>query len=695
MGVVYLAQDEATGERAALKVMTSDTQAGATRFRREAEAVARVTHPGICRVLEVGPEGERLWIALEYVEGETLAAALRRERRVREDAAATGTVAERAPDRWLELGERVAQALHAAHEAGLVHRDIKPANIMLATDGRVVVLDFGLAHADASGEQTQLTQTGVPVGTPAYMSPEQVHAGLVRVDRRTDVYSLGATLYEAFTLEPPFSGPTVASLFSQILTAAPEPARRKNPALSRDLEVVLATALEKRPARRYATARHMAEDLARVRRGERVRARPAGPLRRFGAWAVRHPGLAAAFGSVVLALATGLLVALSMVSTVSKARDREAASARHARSRALAAASSASQRSDAMLSLLLAREALRTERSPETITQLHTAVHGSLERALLTGHGGPVTSVAWDRAGRRIATGSTDGRARLYDLPGTLRVVVPAAGVPSAGEVDVTLSPSGTRLATRTTQGAATLWADDGREIAPLTAEDVPTLLAVEFLEDDSVVAVGSRRIAIHEPDGARRVAWDIPSESAEGVRLVVSVELTAGPPRIHVWTGDRRAITYDDRGAEVARREQAMGTKTSRLFAGARLAWLEPGDGNDPNSETMQVLARDGSTSGWLRGAFPEESMLTGGDTWWATWSPFGGIQVVHEVGVLKGTVVGLDTQRSERPARLAASPEGGRLFSQRRTTDLIVEARPRPSRCGCGRRRDTRSRR
>ena len=214
MGVVYLAEDVATGERVALKLMTGDHAGSAARFRREAEAVARVEHPEICRVIDVGSDGDRLWIAFEHLEGETVADALRRARRRREEAASGDEQEARDPARWFAIAEQVARALHATHEAGLVHRDIKPANIMLTADGRAVVLDFGLAHDDPTGERTRLTHTGVPIGTPAYMSPEQVHARPAPLDGRTDVYSLGATLYEALTLRPPFEGPTVASLFS-------------------------------------------------------------------------------------------------------------------------------------------------------------------------------------------------------------------------------------------------------------------------------------------------------------------------------------------------------------------------------------------------------------------------------------------------------------------------------------------------
>ena len=662
MGIVHLVEDEATGERAALKTLAARGPDDLARFRREAAAVARLSHRGVCRVVEISPDAETPWIAFEYLEGETMADALRRERRERDEGRAR-TIA---TDRWLAVGAEVALALHAAHEAGLVHRDVKPSNILLAAD-RAVVLDFGLAHEDVSSEETRLTRTGVPVGTPAYMSPEQVRAGTAPLDRRTDVYSLGATLYEALTLEPPFPGPTVAAVFSQILTTDPAPARRLAPRLTRDLEVVLATAMEKRPERRYATARLFAEDLERVRLGRRVRARPPGTLRRLGTWALHRPRSAAAVGALGVALVTGLVVALTFLTQVSAARDREASAARRARARALASASVEVRPTDGVLSLLLAREAVAAYRGPETLTQLHAALTGSLERVRLEGHGGTVPSIAWDAAGKTLATGSGDGHARLFRPDGTLLRVVPEGAPAGPGFVAVALSPSGSRLVTRDGEGAVRLWRSDGREVRRLT--DVGATSHALFVGEDAVVVGRDGRVAIVDPEGAPRATWRVPLDAEASTDAVRAAQSASDPRRLLLLTRDRRLMAYDAEGAEVARREEALRSPNASLIDGGRLAFVERRGavGGDPALDTLRVVELDGRAGGSLRGSFGPDTLLCGGDSWWCVWTQAAGASLVDSRGVHV-----LDMQRGETPGAVTGSADGSRLFTQRAQTSL-----------------------
>jgi WD40 repeat protein len=674
MGVVYLAVDEATGERAAVKLLSADEPGAAVRFRREATAVARVSHPGLSRVLEVAPEGGPAWLALEHLEGETLADELRRRRRALDEGVvlAHGT---QDTDRWLAIGEQVARALHAAHEAGLVHRDVKPANVMITPGDRAVVLDFGLAHADAGADATRITRTGVPVGTPAYMSPEQVRAGPAPADRRTDVYSLGATLYEAVTLETPFSAPTIAGLFGQILTASAVPVRRRNPALPRDLDVVLATALEKQPHRRYATAHDFAEDLGRLRRGERIRARPVGLVRRLALWAGRSPRTAASVASVALALVTGLVVALVLLVRVGEARDREAAGARAARARALAVASSEAQRHDAMLGLLLAREGVRTQPSAETITQLHAAVNASLERMLLPGYGPAVTSIAWDASGRLLATGNQSGDVRLFRVDGASVASLARDVVAGSGGVQVALTPDGTRFATCRDDGSARLWRSDGTPLVVLSGPEEPTF-RVLFLADGSAAVIGRRgRLALHEPDGSLRAGWQVPLAGESAADAFDSVAVTDEPPRLHVLTRDRLALAYDGHGKEVSRREQGLLASHAALFDGGRLALMsdpfppsQP-QPREPAYQLLRVLAADGSALGELRGEFRGETLCCAGDTWWCAWTTPDGPRVVDEG---RGLARVLALQRTERPSFSRGSPAGGRLLTCRRIASL-----------------------
>ncbi len=670
MGVVYLAEDATTGQRVALKLMTAGSAGAVERFKREAEAVARVEHPEICRVVDIGSDGDRRWIALEHLDGETLADEMRRARRAQE--ASTGPGAKpRDPEHWFGVAERVARALHVAHEAGLVHRDVKPANLMLTKDGRAVVLDFGLAHDDPTGERTRITHTGVPVGTPAYMSPEQVHAGTTPVDGRTDVYALGASLYEALTLKPPFEGPTIASLFSQILTRDPEPARTLNPILSHDQELVLATALEKRPDRRYKTALDFADDLGRAREGLRVKARAAGPLRRLVSWAARNPVPAAITASVALALTTGLIVALSLLAVVQEARDGEATTARRARARALVSASAETRRSDASLSLLLARAAVRAQHSPETISELHAAVHGSLERTRITGHGRPVCSLAFSADGQTLATGCEDGRARLFSADGSLLCAVPPEDESANTRyLIVALSPSATRWTTLHPDGSARLWSSDGVAVARLDAHTGP-VEDVWFLGDDVVAVVGQDgRIALCDGLGVVRRAWRVLPEEASQKRVISSTAVSRSPPALHVLLRSGLAISYDDRGTELRRRREALGSRIATLFDEGRLAFAEMSSVSGGAAEVpkVQFVSADATIVDTWPGVLSPAWKLCGSGTWWCAWTGDGRAAIVDRADG-QTRVHDLDVQPSERPSTIYASPDGGRLFTSRST--------------------------
>jgi hypothetical protein len=353
--------------------------------------------------------------------------------------------------RTAALFERVARALHVAHEAGLVHRDIKPANIMVTPGGEPVLMDFGLALEESG--RSSLTATGAIMGTPAYVAPEVVDGKIGAVDRRTDVYSLGVSLHEALAGRPPFEAPTRSELYHRILSSEAEDARRLNPAVPSDLAVVVATAMAKEPDRRYQTALDLAEDLRRVLSHEPIRARPAGPLVRLHRWSRRNPGLAASLAALVVALAGGLGVSLDLLATSrgalalareegaardralreSREAQRETAAALADRERALerAVASALAEREDPMRALLLARLAVRRHPSPETFVRLRAAVAASPERGRLEGDGAP-----WVRAGF-----SPDGaRVLARGAGGALRRRRPRTG---------TTSPIGRRARTR------------------------------------------------------------------------------------------------------------------------------------------------------------------------------------------------------------------------------------------------------
>ena len=332
-GTVYLAEDEKLLRKVALKVLSSSvgfSDLRLKRFKREAESASRLNHPGICAVFETGESEGHAYIAMQYVEGESLSAKIRRAlgdpSRFKEGIFDTCETASPAPRREtdatstpfsstrtgsiyaaIHLIEKAARALHAAHESGIIHRDIKPGNIMVTPEGDPVILDFGLARMEETDGPTLTRSTDV-FGTPAYMSPEQIRGDRTRIDRSTDIYSLAATLVECLTLHPPFESHTREGLYRAILTEEPADLRRRNSRIPSDLCAIVETALAKDQGHRYRTAMDFAEELRRVRQHEPILTRRAGASLRLFRWSQRNPWLAAALGGIIFVLALGFAV---------------------------------------------------------------------------------------------------------------------------------------------------------------------------------------------------------------------------------------------------------------------------------------------------------------------------------------------------------------------------------------------------
>ena len=262
MAEVFRGFDPSLDRTVAIKILVHpfDRDAGfVARFRREAQAAARLNHPNIVGVFDAGADGDTQYIVMEYIEGRTLASFL----------AGGGTPS---PMQAVELTEKVASALQAAHEHGIVHRDIKPANVMVTRAGAVKVMDFGIARlqSDATAPQTSSV-----IGTPAYFSPEQAQGQ--PVDARSDIYSLGCVLYEMLAHHQPFTGDTPVAIAYKQVNETPPPPSASNPDVPPRLDAVVMKCMAKNPANRYQSAAELTADLERVRQGIDVEATPLMP----------------------------------------------------------------------------------------------------------------------------------------------------------------------------------------------------------------------------------------------------------------------------------------------------------------------------------------------------------------------------------------------------------------------------------
>lgn len=297
MGMVYRAKHQQLGRNVAIKTLLvngRDDRPALERFAVEAEAVARLDHPGIVTIYEVGEHDGHPFLAMKLIEGGSLSQHLQQ-----------GPLdAERA----LKIAIEVSEAISHAHERGVIHRDLKPANILLDQDGRAVVTDFGVAKCFES-LRAQLTTAGEPIGTPHFMPPEQADPGRGAIGPASDVYSIGAVIYAMLTGRPPFQAASPIDVIMQVLSSDPVPPRRLNATVPAALDAIVMMCLQKDPRRRYRSAAELASDLERCRDGKPTIAKPARGLRLLVYQLRRHFMVATVSGSIVtLLLAACLLV---------------------------------------------------------------------------------------------------------------------------------------------------------------------------------------------------------------------------------------------------------------------------------------------------------------------------------------------------------------------------------------------------
>ncbi|MEM6571445.1 MAG: serine/threonine-protein kinase [Planctomycetota bacterium] len=501
-GEVWLARDERLGRDVALKLLTAVfvTEERRARFRREAESIARLEHPGLAQVLEADIDGSMPYIAMRYVQGVDLGSSFDQ---ARDRASAIGPVLPWIPRdraevrRVLGFFERCARALHAAHEAGVVHRDVKPGNIMVTPDGRPVLLDFGLAREEVQGDASSLTREGDVFGTLAYMAPEQLRGAASEIDSRSDVWALGVTLFEALTGARPFEGRGPGDLAIAIDSGRSKDPHALNPNVTTDVRVVLETALERSRERRYSDALALAEDLRRIREYEPIRARPAGPALRLRRWTRREPAWAAALVVTLVALVGGLVASQYAL------RNERALNARIL-ARSYCAEVPAFQAKAPSGALALGLEAVRLEDTWATRSSLYPPL---LDLTLARQFELPEARV-WDveLVGEdRIAACGNGGAIRVFDLQGT---VAPVARHDLDADVRA--------LHADRERGTIVVGTADGRVLALRSADLTVTWSASAgegpvldlAVADGMVVAlVGADELIALDADGGARIA--------------------------------------------------------------------------------------------------------------------------------------------------------------------------------------------
>lgn len=313
MGVVYAATQRSLGKRVAIKVLSFGGALDGNRlkrFQREAHATAALIHPGIVSVFDVGCDEGTHFYVMQLVNGQSLDRHIELARKRTESPIGAGDVALLlcGPDRHLAAARLIgeaAEAMHFAHLAGIVHRDIKPSNLLVDADGHLRLTDFGLARFDSHAD---LTRSGELIGTLRYMSPEQASGKVELVDGRTDIYSLGATLYELVTLQPAFRDDDGPTLLRSICENRPSPPRAIDDSIPRDLQAIIEKSMHPERPARYQSAQELALDLQRFLDGKPVRAKRRGPAEKLADWSRKNTGLLLGILAVVSLVATGSLL---------------------------------------------------------------------------------------------------------------------------------------------------------------------------------------------------------------------------------------------------------------------------------------------------------------------------------------------------------------------------------------------------
>jgi len=556
MGVVFKARQTALKRIVAIKMIRSGIKPGRqelARFRFEAEAVARLQHPNIVQVFAVNELDGEPYLAMEYLDGGSLAKKI-----------------DGKPQPWREaagLIETLAKAVHYAHSRGIIHRDLKPANVLLAADGTPKIADFGLAKP-IEGEG--VTEGQGILGSPSYMAPEQAWGGsrIRDVGPAVDVYALGAVLYELLTGRPPFKGTSSRQTLEQVWRDRPVSPRLIESTVPRDLEVICLKCLEKEPAKRYADAHELAEDLRRFRKGIPIKARAVGKVERGWSWCKRNPLPAALVAALIVALIagfTGITIKYFDAEAARRDADHESGKARSAEAIARTAELQATRLAAA------ASEAERKAKESERLAlEGQAALYASLVRSIDGDYRNNDLPMALSKLESLTPPpGGADRRGFEYHwLMRRVRGEVAHWPIEYGEAWDMAVDPKGTAVAFTKLQSTQVIVLDlqTGQTLHTLPGHK-DNALCVAWSSDGKLIATGgadgfarlwnAETGALAASFASKQGAVDDIAFSADGKRVVCahgdttaavwSIEDTATPKRITLFTGHTRRYPHRD----------------------------------------------------------------------------------------------------------------------------------------------------
>ena len=613
MGIVYEALQLSLNRRVALKMVLPARLASPTdvaRFRLEAEAVASLDHAGVLPIYDIGAHQGQHFFTMKLVEGGSLA-----DHIARSSAPNSQPLNLRAS---VLLVAQISRAVHYAHQRGIQHRDLKPGNILVDAGRRAYVSDFGLAKF--MDRESSLTLSTTLMGTPCYMSPEQATGQTRQITTATDIYSLGAILFELLTGRPPFQGPTALETMRRLTEEEPVSPHSLNPNVDRDLATICLKCLNKEAGKRYVSAEALADDLDRWLQGEPISARPASPAERAWRWCRREPAVAGALGLLVLAILSGLAGvaaqwrrAEGLARAESQHRQLAEENEKRVRLALYAADMSVAAQALARGDLGMARRTLEAHRPQPGTDDLRGFEWRYLwgksrgdQLATWKAHDWIITCVAFSPDGQRFASGAQDSRIKIWD---TASHKLLATLTSDRGAVWSVAFTSDNRLFSAGTDGQVRFW-DEAKGVATATFPGNMAALS----QSNSILATAQSSPFAWEPAGPITV-WNYQT----GQKLLELAE-----------PGRRVSLSSDGRVLAVASPQH--GIKLWDVASGKCLRTLETTD-----SVWSMAFSPQGSqlaAAGWGNGVLvwdltqdsPPETLP--GHTlnaWWVVFSPDG----------------------------------------------------------------------